>query len=181
MRFTSVLLVLTIACGVAAATEKADLNKAAATLNENEILLPADYHSWVALAPATPGMPRLGRQHVVSRIYVEPTAYEGFVREGVWPDHSVIVLELRDKPGLPKNGCDGVIGLEVAAKDDGHLANPWNYYGIIFDQHKRSAETTKNVCTDCGPSTTDMRLAMFFPALRAVINAKPQAMQPAAF
>ena len=178
MRLTSVVLALMLACGAASATEKADLSKANAALgDENEILLPANYRSWVAIAPSTPGMPTHPQNHLVSRIYVEPSAYEGFVKKGAWPDRTVIVLELRDKTARGANRA--VVGLEVAAKNEAHLVEPWTYYGIIFDQHKPAE--SKSMCPDAAPSEADMRLAMFFPALRAVINARPQAMQPSAF
>lgn len=178
MKVTSVVLALMLACGAASATEKADLNKTSATLgNENEILLPANYRSWVALAPTTPGMPAHPHNHLVSRIYVEPAAYEGFVKNGAWPDQTVIVLELRDKAARASNRA--VIGLEVAAKNEANMSEPWTYYGIIFDEQKPAE--SRRACPDAASSQPDMRLAMFFPALRAVINAKPQAMQPSAF
>jgi len=178
MRITSVVLALVIfACATALATEKADLKKANVTLgNENEILLPSNYRSWVALSPTTPGMPTPRHNRLVSRIYVEPSAYEGFVKKGMWPDHTVIVLELRDKTARPSSRA--VAGLEVAAKNEAHVAEPWTYYGIMFD---RKAPAESSLCPDAAPSQADMRLAMFFPALRAVINAEPQAMQPSAF
>jgi hypothetical protein len=115
----------------------------------------------------------------VGKVYVEPTAYEGFLKSGAWPNHTMIVLELRDKATPPKTICDGMIGLEVAAKDDAHKPDPWSYYGIIYDHDKPKAEA-KPICADCD-MPTDMRLAIYFPALRAVIYGKRQAMQPAAF
>ncbi len=179
MRIIPLVLALMLGCGAASASEKADLNKTKMALgNQNEILLPSNYRSWVAVAPTTPGMPGHSHSHLVSKIYVEPSAYDGFVKKGIWPDHSVIVLELRDK--AVRSGNRALVGLEVAAKNDAHLAEPWTYYGIIFDQHRSGAEASTE-CPEAAASVTDMRLAMFFPALRAVITANPRAMQPSAF
>lgn len=184
MKFTSVVLALLIACGTAGATEKSSMNKAASPFDQSsELLLPANYRSWVAVAPTTPGMPAHTRQHLISKIYVEPASYESFVKHGVWPNRTMIVLELRDTAAFPRNRCDGVVGLEVAAKDDQRGLDPWSYYGIIYEQHKpaaKSAEAKRN-CGDCSGSPTDMRLAMYFPTLRAVIDATPRTMQPSAF
>ncbi|MGZ4789308.1 MAG: cytochrome P460 family protein [Terriglobales bacterium] len=180
MRFTSVVLAITFACGAALANDKLNMQQPTAPMgNESQLLLPANYRNWVALAPTVPGMPAHRHKHLVSKVYVEPMAYESFLRKGSWPNHTLIVLELCDKATPPKTICDGMIGLEVAAKDEARLPDPWSYYGIIYD-HKQPKPEAKPLCADCG-SPTDMRLAMYFLALRAVIDGNPQTMQPAAF
>jgi len=184
MKTAAVVLILAALGGMAAATEKPNRNQPATTLsNDNELLLPANYQSWVALAPTATGMPTHHLDHVVSKVYVEPASYERFLKHGSWPNHTVIVLELRDKEGLAKTPCDGVIGLEVATKDVTRTPDPWSYYGIIYDHHKNEAKAAeeKSVCQDCGAPPVDMRLAMYFPALRAVIHATPRTMQPSEF
>lgn len=182
MRFTSVVLAITLASGFALANDKLNTPQPTATLgSDTELVLPTNYRNWVALAPSMPGIPAHRHQHVVSKVYVEPLAYEGFLKNGAWPNHTVIVLELRDKATRPKTICDGMIGLEVATKEDARLPDPWSYYGIIYDRDKENgAKEAKEICADCG-AQPDMRLAMYFPALRAVIHAKPQTMQPSAF
>jgi hypothetical protein len=64
------------------------------------------------------------------------------------------------------------------------VPEPWSYYGIIYDHHKQEAhDAAKRICSDCtdNDQPMDMRLAMYFPALRAVIHATPRSMQPSAF
>jgi len=183
MKITSVVMAFLFACGMAVATDTPNVSQPTFA-NNKELLLPANYRSWVALAPTTAGMPASHhREDVVRKVYVEPTAYEGFLKRGVWPNHTVIVLELRDKATPPKTICDGIIGFEVAAKDEANLAEPWSYYGILYDHDKAKPKTieAKKDCANCAAESTDMRLAMYFPALRAVIHAKPQTMQPSAF
>jgi len=184
MKFASVVLALTFACGVALATERSSTIKASDVLsNDNEVLLPANYRSWVALSPNALGMPAHHHQHMVGKVYVEPNAYEAFVKSAAWPKQTVIVLELRDKATQPKTICDGMIGLEVAVKNEPSPADPWTYYGIIYDGHKHSGEAAqaKKICVDCADEPMDRRLAMYFPALKAVIHAKPWTMPPSAF
>ena len=181
MRFTSVVLAFAFACSAAFATDKIDTNKPIVAAGDDELLLPKNYRTWVTLAPTMPGIPAHHHQHLVSKVYVEPSAYDGFLKTHAWPDHTVIVLELRDKATPPKSVCDGMIGLEVASKDDSHRPDPWSYYGIVYDRDKSRRMQAKPICTDCEIQPMDMRLAMYFPALRAVIHGNPEAMQPSAF
>ncbi len=182
MKFTSVVLAMVFACGTALATDNVNNKQSnVAPSDEKELLLPMNYRSWVALAPTTPGMPTHHHQHLVSKVYVEPSAYDGFLKTHAWPNHTVIVLELRDKATPPKTVCDGMIGLEVASKDEAHRPDPWSYYGIIYDREKAHKTEARSVCADCANEPIDMRLAMYFPALKAVIHGQPDAMQPSAF
>jgi hypothetical protein len=186
VNFVVVGLIFLLLSGLLAASEKTTRTQPSPFDNGQDLVLPANYQSWVAISPSTPGVPTQHSQHIVSKVYVEPAAYEGFVKRGAWPNHTLIVLELRDKETPAKNPCDGVIGLEVAAKDSARTPDPWSYYGIIYDHHKQDArDAAKRVCTDCDDPATehpmDMRLAMYFPALRAVIHATPRTMQPSAF
>ena len=180
MKITSVILAVILACGAAFANDNLRIGKLKTPLgNKSELLLPANYRNWVALDPSVPGMPAQQHKRVLSKVYVEPAAYEHFLKSGKWPNHTVIVLELRDKATAPKTICDGMVGLEVAAKDDARLPDPWNYYGIIYDHDKQKAES-RPACATCS-APADARLAMYFPALRAVIEGNPQTMQPSAF
>jgi len=183
MKFTSVVTALILACGIVFATEKPNPQIPASQLNgNNELLLPANYRTWVAVSPTAPGMPAHHHDHMISKIYVEPAAYERFAKSGNWPAKSMIVLELRAEPNLlPKDHCD-VMGLEVAVKDGAKSPEPWTFYGIIYDHEKHGeAAKAKSVCADCNEQPVDMRLAMYIPALRAVIHAKPSMMPPSAF
>jgi len=184
MKSVSVVLALVFSVGVALATDRPMENKVTGTLGaNNQLWLPANYRNWVALSPSAPGMPTHRHQHTVGKVFVEPSAYESFLKTAVWPNQSVIVLELRDTAAPPKTMCDGMIGLEVAVKNESKTPEPWTFYGIIYDEHKHhnEQEQAKKICVDCNDEPTDVRLAMYFPALKAVIYAKPRNMPPAAF
>jgi cytochrome P460 len=181
MKFASVLLALVLGCGTCLATENSGAAASSARLSANdELLLPSNYRNWIALAPNTPGMPTHKHQHVAGKLFVEPIAYEQFIKAGAWPSNTVIVLELRSAKTATKGKYD-VVGLEAAVKDDSKFPDPWTYYGIIYDRAKQDEPAiAKKVCSDCDHEL-DMTLAMYFPALRAVIDAKPSAMTPALF
>ena len=187
MRLSSVILTLLCACGIALGTETTNHPQTAASLQGNELLLPSNYRSWVAVSPSAPGMPDHQHHHVASKLYVEPTAYDAFMKNGLWPNHTVIVLELRKdskKPVATKLKCN-LMGLEVAMKDDSRTPDPWTYYGIIYDGKDPAAAKSEYAasgeCANCGDSEMDMRLAMYLPALRAIIHAKPWMMTPTIF
>lgn len=144
--------------------------------SNNELLLPANYESWVAVAPSSSGFParRHDDRHLASKIFVEPAAYASFARTGVWPAKTVIVMELRSLRRHP--GDCNVVGLEAAVKNESELSEPWSYYGIMYD-HSSAHEVEASSCANCGAPPLDMRLAMYFPNLRAVIDAKPSEMR----
>ena len=184
MKSVSVVLALVLSVGAALASDRSITNTPSGTLSgDNELLLPANYRNWVTLSPSAPGMPTHHHEHTVGKVYVEPSAYEKFVKTSMWPNQTVIVLELRAKTTPPKTICDGMVGLEVAVKNESKGPDPWTFYGIIYDEHKHSGEKeeAKKICADCNDEPMDVRLAMYFPALKAVIHAKPRNMPPSAF
>ncbi|HWR16943.1 MAG TPA: cytochrome P460 family protein [Terriglobales bacterium] len=182
MKLVSVLLLCVFVAGTALASEKAPSFSSSARLSgSNELLLPANYHSWVVLSPSAPGIPKHTHKHVASKVFVEPTAFEHFNKTGQWPNRTVIVLEMRN-PKAAKHTC-ALMALEAAVKDDSNLAEPWSYYGIIYDRitaQRTAAPLVTGNCEDC-EHPTDFMLAMAVPTLRAVINAKPSTVSPTLF
>jgi hypothetical protein len=73
------------------------------------------------------------------------------------------------------------MGLEAAVKNDSSFPDPWTYYGIVYDHAQSSGGSLKaeKPC-DC-EQPLDSMLAMAFPTLRAVINAKPSSMSQTLF
>jgi hypothetical protein len=174
MKFACVVLSLLLLCGAGSASEVRSRPQVA----DQELLLPANYHEWVKLSPATAGLPQHKHKHVASQLFVEPKSFEHFRKTGQWPDHTVIVLELSSaKPSTAKE----VMGLEAAVKNDAQFPETWTYYGIVYDRPQQPARALKpeKPC-DCD-ETLDSMLAMAFPTLRAVINAKPSTMSPTSF
>jgi hypothetical protein len=173
MKFACVVLSFLLLCSTGFASEVTPRPKVA---NE-ELLLPANYREWVRLSPATAGLPQHKHKHVASQLFVEPKSFEHFTKTGQWPDHTVIVLELSS--GKPST--KGVMGLEAAVKNEAQFPDNWTYYGIVYDRPQQPTRTLKpeKPC-DCD-QTLDSMLALAFPTLRAVINAKPATMQPTLF
>jgi hypothetical protein len=184
MKVASVLLALVLACGSMFASEKSTgISSTVRLSNTNELLLPVNYRNWISVSPDAAGLPSHRHKHVAGKLFVEPSAYEHFSQTGHWPNKTVIVLELRSKKPMQRarGGCD-LMGLEAAVKDESRFPDSWSYYGIVYDQPNASAPTKLQAseCLDC-EHPLDSMLAMAYPTLRAVINAKPSAMYPTLF
>ena len=177
MKFASVVMSLVLLGSFGIASEVAPTH---AKTSSDELLLPANYRSWVKLTSSTPGLPGHRHKHVASKVYVEPAAFDHFTKTGVWPNHTVIVLEISSGPAGAKAKSD-VKGLEAAVKNDGLFPDPWSYYGIVYDRPQQPSGTLKaEAPCDCDESL-DAMLAIAFPTLRAVINAKPSSMTQTLF
>jgi hypothetical protein len=176
MKFASVVLSLLLLCGVSFASEV----PASHPKMKAELLLPANYRNWVKLSPSMPGLPSHRHKHVAGKLFVEPLAFEHFTKTGEWPNKTVIVLELSSgKPGA--SAKSEVMGLEAAVKDEAGFPDAWSYYGIVYDRPQVPSGTLKaeKPC-DCD-QPLDAMLALAFPTLRAVINAKPSSMSQTLF
>ena len=175
MKFACVVLSFLLLCGAGFASEVVVRPKAA----NQELLLPANYREWVKLSPATAGVPQHKHKHVASQLFVEPKSFEHFTKTGQWPDHTVIVLELSS--GKPSTMKKEVMGLEAAVKNEAQFPDSWTYYGIVYDRPQQPTRTLKaeKPC-DCD-QPLDSILALAFPTLRAVINAKPSSMSQTLF
>ena len=176
--FASALLALTC-CTSTFATERSSKH-AFAALQNDELLLPANYRSWVVVAADSVGLPKHAHKHLVSKLYVEPSSYESFTKTGAWPNKTVIVMELLNSKPVQKGQCN-VMGLEAAVRDDTGFPETWSYYGIVYDKDVAARPMLEPVsCVDCD-NGQDSVLTMAFPALRAVINAKPGHVTPTLF
>jgi hypothetical protein len=164
-------------CVSAVASDRPMSSKASRPSGSEELLLPANYRTWVAISSTTPGLPKHEHRHLAGKLYVEPGSWERFKKTGVWPNRTVIVLELKSGEPVPKGACE-IMGLEAAVKDDSRFPDPWSYYGITYDGPPALGQVKPAVggCTD--GSHADTMLTMVFPTLRAMINAKPSTVSP---
>src|SRR5262245_32618068 len=93
------------------------------------LLRPADYREWVFLSSGlgmnynepAPGAPPPQRQSFTN-VFVNPSAWRGFMQTGTWPDRTMLVLEIRASQGDGSINKDGrfqttLNGLEVHVKD----------------------------------------------------------------
>src|SRR5262249_214959 len=140
-------------------------------------------------APQSAGMTALEAARVqhdeFHNIYIDPAAYEAFVRTGRFPDHTVLVMEhyaaeKKEPNGVLVSGVfNGMLsGLEVAVKNahrpDGSTT-PWAYYVFTDSAHPstplaQAAAFPDQDCNACHVKHAgfDNVWVQFYPILRDV-------------
>ena len=68
-----------------------------------ELQRPEHYREWVYLTSGfdmsyNPPMQMEGH-HMFDNVFVNPAAYQAFLKTGTWPDHTILVLEEREAAG----------------------------------------------------------------------------------
>jgi hypothetical protein len=149
---------------------------------DGRLVIPANYREWVFLSSglgmaygpmASPGTPRF------DNVFVSPSAYRSFLATGRWPDHTVMVLEVRESQSngsINRNGHyqTGVVGVEVHVKDEKRFPSKWAFFG--FDDGAAPAKlvpTTAN-CYSCHEEhgAVDTTFVQFYPTLIEVAKQK---------
>src|ERR1700761_4943438 len=101
--------------------------------SDAQLRLPEHYRDWVYLTSGfdmsyNPSM-RMGG-HVFDNVFVNPDAYQAFLKTGTWPDRTMLVLEIRNAQGKGSINQSGnyqteLAGIEVHLKDETHFAGGW--------------------------------------------------------
>jgi hypothetical protein len=108
---------------------------------------PVNYRNWrfvtaglgMSYGPAAQAAAMTG--HVMfDNVFVQPAAYDAFVRDGVWPEGTMFVLELRGSltKRTPNNGGhfqDDLHGVEVSVKDSSRFKGRWAYFEFGMSSH----------------------------------------------
>jgi hypothetical protein len=144
--------------------------------------LPEQYREWVYLSSGfdmsyNPSM-QMGDQHLFDNVFVNPDAYQAFVKTGTWPDHSMLVLEVRDARGKgsinQKGNYQGnVQGIEVHVKDEARFPGQWAFFE--FDQSKAGKLFPPSAdCYSChaAHAAVDTTFVQFYPTLLPIATGK---------
>ena len=156
--------------------------------DKGELLLPVGFRKWVFIgAPLTPnalnnGVAGFPEFH---NVYVEPAAYDYYVRHGSWPEGTMMVKELQ----LTKEGTfdDGsriepsgrgffpgtVNGMDVSVKDSQRFAdtNGWGFFNFGHNAApylEVAAEAPVETCAGCHMASAheDMVFSDFYLQLK---------------
>ena len=142
---------------------------------------PKDYRKWVYLSSgmdmsylenAPPGMSTFGN------VFVNPEAYDAFLKNGTWPDKTELVLEVRraEQDGsINKRGHfqTGVIHTEVHVKDTARFNGGWGFFG--FPEETPAAMIPRTAtCYSCHQDNgaVDTTFVQFYPTLLPIARAK---------
>jgi hypothetical protein len=116
--------------------------------------------------------------HVFDNVFVNPDAYQAFVKTGTWPDHTMLVLEIRAANGKGSinqsgNFQGGVNGIEVHMKDEARFAGGWRFFS--FDEGKPAKmHPLSDSCYSChsAHAAVDTTFVQFYPTLLPIAASK---------
>lgn len=144
---------------------------------DGSLIRPADYREWVYLSsgldmsynPKAMASP----SPVFDNTFVNQESYRAFVRTGTWPDHTVIVLEIRGSTGKGSINQRGHFqsgeaqGMEVHVKDTKRFNGGWAFFS--FDDSTAPAKLipTTAACYSChsAHAAVDTTFVQFYPTL----------------
>jgi hypothetical protein len=148
---------------------------------EGRLVPPADYREWVflssgvdmsysqAAAAAAPD------HHMFDNVFAPRAAYAAFMKTGVWPDKTVLMLEVRggaSKGSINKRGQfqDGeIMGLEAHVKDTARFKGGWGFFGLDDGKPAKQIAYTAG-CYSChqAHAAADTTFVQFYPTLLPV-------------
>ncbi len=150
---------------------------------DNKMAVPEDYRSWVFLTSsldlnyataATPG------HHMLDNVFVDPAAYQVFVKTGTWPDKTMLIKENRmaESVGtLSKAGQFqvGVMKLEIHVKDEARFPNgKWAFFVSSDGKAAGSLMPQTANCYSCHQEhgVVDTTFVQFYPTLMPIAKDK---------
>jgi hypothetical protein len=143
------------------------------------LILPADYRNWTFLSSSLdmsydeneppPGV------HVFNNVFVPRAAYESFLKNGVWPDKTVLLTEHRigaTNISILKHGqiqTPNVFAYEAHVKDSRFKGN-WAFFGFGGDQKSAGEIPHDAACYSCHEqhAAADTTFVQFYPTLLPV-------------
>lgn len=140
---------------------------------------PVDYRNWrfvsaglgMSYGPAAQAAELTG--HVMfDNVFVQPEAYDAFLRDRVWPEGTMFVLELRGSETQRPPNNRGYLqtelhGIEVSVKDSARFKNRWAYFDFGMDG-ATAKPMPEPACFAChkAHAAVDMTFVQFYPTLQ---------------
>jgi hypothetical protein len=165
--------------------QKAAVVEAPADLSytaDGQMRAPVHYRDWVYLTSGfdmSYTAATAGDMSMFDNVFVNPAAYQAFLKTGTWPDKTVLVLEVRgaeQKVSINKRGrsqAADLMGLEVHVKDAA-LPGGWGFFE--FDGAKGTAKMVPRPasCYSCHEmhAAVDTTFVQFYPTLIGVAKEK---------
>jgi hypothetical protein len=159
-------------------------------VNGNELVRPADYRSWPCVGSSLGLSYMQGANQAAppfTSVFVNPSSYRAFLQTGQWPDHTILVLEVRRSATAASPLTAGqypteLAGLEAHVKDS-RLPGGWAFFswgpvrsmkdsaGPIPQDASIQGEGT---CIDCHVKhgAVERTFVQFYPQLMEVARAK---------
>jgi Cytochrome P460 len=110
--------------------------------------------------------------HVFDNVFVNRSAYETFKTSGVWPDKTVLVIEIRgaaEKGSINKSGHyqgPRVVAIEAHIKDKARFSGQWAFFEFTDGQSAPMIPRSA-ACYSCHAehAAVDTTFVQFYPSL----------------
>jgi hypothetical protein len=146
-----------------------------------ELILPKEYREWVFLSAGI-GMTYTGggapsADPRFENVFVNPAAYRSFLKNGSWPDKTVMILEIRNSESRVSINKDGRIQTKVAAIE-AHVKDSakggWTFYGFPNGAQTGTLFPKTADCYSCHQQNgaTDTTFVQFYPTLIEIARQK---------
>jgi hypothetical protein len=145
---------------------------------EGDLIVPADYREWVFLSSGlgmTYGPLGDGAAEASPRfdnVFVNPPAYRSFLKTGLWPEHTIFVLEVRtseSKASINNGGRfqTGIAGVEAEVKDSTRFPAKWAFFPMPQGATAAKALPADAACYSCHSQNgaVDNTFVQFYPTL----------------
>ena len=147
---------------------------------DNHMSFPAHYREWIYLTSGL-GMSYSANMNMdpkFDNVFVNPSAYRSFLETGAWPDHTVLVLEIR---GSQSKGSINQAGhFQGAAEDieahvkDSRFPGKWAFFGFGKSSPSAAPIPQTASCYSCHQQhgAVDTTFVQFYPTLLDVARRK---------
>jgi hypothetical protein len=142
---------------------------------EGRLVPPENYREWVFLSSGVDmsysERPAMANAHMFDNVFAPRAAYDAFMRAGVWPDKTVLMLEHRggaSKGSINKLGqfqTGEVMGLEAHVKDQARFKGGWGFFS--FEGGPARQIPYAAACYGChlAHAAADTTFVQFYPTL----------------
>ena len=141
------------------------------------MLFPASYREWVFLSSGlnmsySPDPAMAGRD-MFGNTFTPAAAYKSFLKTGVWPDKTVILLENRggaNHGSINKRGTfqtTEYMGAEAHVKDEARFKGGWGFFAFDTAGRPASQIPYSETCYSCHQqhAAADTTFVQFYPTL----------------
>jgi Cytochrome P460 len=136
------------------------------------LAFPSDYREWVFLSSSIDMSYSDRPVHQFDNVFAPRAAYRSFLKTGVWPDKTVLILENRgaaSKGSITKSGQfqnGEVIGLEAHVKDVARFKGGWGFFAFEGGQSGEMFPY-EAACYAChrAHGAADTTFVQFYPTL----------------
>ena len=103
------------------------------------LLFPADYRRWVFLSSGSDmsySPQAMAGRHMFDNSFVDPAAYDAFIKTAHWPDGSIFIIEVRrgeTKGSITQSGIfqsGAPLAWEVHVKDSKRFPTGWGFFSF---------------------------------------------------